>query len=367
MSPRKTNKLSDISAGLDGKDLLSYLADVLGRVREEFEFIIPRKARYNEDLYDPMRVYPFREAKGLRPGLCYAVCMSCGGKAEAVLPNAAVLELYHNAFLVHDDVEDGSWHRRGGPTLHSTLGVPAAVNVGDGMLALCLQPLLNNTKLLGLGPALQVLQCIADMSRETVEGQALELGWIRRGDYDISDRAYIRMVHQKTTWYSFLTPIRVGCIVAGAPPLLERRLRTWGTLIGAAFQIQDDVLNLVGSVEEYGKEIEGDLWEGKHTLILAHALRRCTATQRTQALKVLAKPRPSSADTIVAGTKTPDDIAFLRSLINDTGGIEHAWSQATTRVRRAARLLDHSLFLMEDSVHRDFLVGFTEHVLNRNR
>lgn len=244
---------------LAADELEAYLSEVRELVLGEIDRIIPKGTRYDEELYAPMREYPFRHAKGMRPALAVAVCRALGGRVEAILPSAAVLELYHNAFLVHDDVEDGSWSRRGAPTLHTQIGAPAAINVGDAMLALCLKPLLENTKLVGLGPALRVLASIADMARETAEGQALELSWIRHGTYDLRDADYLRMVHQKTTWYTFLTAIRIGCVLADAPPHLERRLRRWGTLIGAAFQIQDDVLNLEAEEQAYGKEIDGDL------------------------------------------------------------------------------------------------------------
>jgi geranylgeranyl diphosphate synthase type II len=85
--------------------------------------------------------YPLREAKALRPAMCIATCRALGGSTEGVLQSATVLELYHNAFLIHDDVEDESEKRRDGTTLHRAHGVPVAINVGDGMLALALEPL----------------------------------------------------------------------------------------------------------------------------------------------------------------------------------------------------------------------------------
>src|SRR5262245_62243345 len=121
--------------------------------------------------------YPLREAKGLRPALAIATCRALGGKVDAVLPTAAVLELYHNAFLIHDDVEDDSLMRRGRAALHQDHGIPVAINVGDAMLALSLEPLLKNMAVIGLGPSLLILQAVARMTRESVEGQALELEW----------------------------------------------------------------------------------------------------------------------------------------------------------------------------------------------
>lgn len=352
---------------MPGADLERYLAEVRVLVLDEIDRIIPRGTRYDADLYEPMRAYPFRDAKGLRPALAFAVCKALGGRTEAVLPSAAVLELYHNAFLVHDDVEDGSWSRRGGPTLHTTVGTSAAINVGDAMLALCLGPLLDNTRLVGLGPALHVLRAVADMARETAEGQAMELGWIRRGEFGLSDRDYLRMVHQKTTWYTFLTPIRVGALLAGASPLVEWRLRRWGTLLGAAFQIQDDVLNVLAEEHAYGKEIDGDLWEGKRTLILLHAFRSATGADRERAAAILRKPRPASVSDATPHTRNVDDVRWLRALLDRTGSLDHAREQAHRRVLAAQRTLDAVRPLVEDSVHRDFLAGLTSFVLDRSR
>ena len=102
--------------------------------------------RGSNGLYDLILDYPLRGGKALRPALSIAICLGLGGHLEAVLPTAATLELYHNAFLIHDDIEDGSWTRRGKPTLHIDHGIPIAVNVGDAMLSLSLQPLLDNVE-----------------------------------------------------------------------------------------------------------------------------------------------------------------------------------------------------------------------------
>ena len=112
-------------------------------------------------LFDLILDYPLRGGKALRPTLSIATCRALGGRLEAVLPTAATLELYHNAFLIHDDIEDESLLRRGRPTLHVDHGIPIAINVGDAMLALSLQPLLDNVERVGLGPALRILRAVA--------------------------------------------------------------------------------------------------------------------------------------------------------------------------------------------------------------
>ena len=137
--------------------------------------MIPRDGQLGRVLYNLVFDYPLREAKALRPALCIATCRMLGGSLEAVCNSATVIELFHNAFLIHDDIEDGSEKRRSGPTLHRVHGTPVAINVGDAMFALTLEPLLHNTRLLDLGRALRILQVIARMVRESAEGQAMEL------------------------------------------------------------------------------------------------------------------------------------------------------------------------------------------------
>src|SRR5262249_6329786 len=149
--------------------------------------------------------------------------------------------------------------------------------------------------------ALRILQVIARMARESAEGQAIELDWVRRGSWNLTDSDYGRMVYKKTSWYTFVTPVTIGAIVARVEGDRFRTLRNFAALLGIAFQIQDDVLNLVGEHRRYGKEIAGDLWEGKHTLILMHTMRSATASERKRATQILAKRRAPLELARVAG------------------------------------------------------------------
>ena len=308
-------------------DFDRYLMECRDLVIDEIKDIVPDDPRYGPVLYELMLEYPLRRAKGFRPALCIATCRALGGHLEQTLRTAAVLELYHNAFLIHDDVEDGSLMRRGSPTLHETYGVPIAVNVGDAMLALSLQPLLENMKLLGLGRALRILQIVADMARESAEGQALELYWVREARWGLQDEDYVHLVHKKTCWYTFIAPVTVGAVIAGADEDKRELLRAFADELGVAFQIQDDVLNLVASEGEYGKEIDGDLWEGKHTLILMHAMRSASESERADAIEILKIPRPM---------KTEDQVAFLRGLVDGYGSVDYARNVAYKRAHKAS-------------------------------
>jgi geranylgeranyl diphosphate synthase, type II len=377
--------------------LESYLSACQQACQREIRRLCRMDTSQRSGLYELILDYPQRGGKALRPALSIATCLGLGGQLEAVLPTAATLELYHNAFLIHDDIEDESLLRRGRATLHVDHGIPIAVNVGDAMMALSLQPLLDNVERVGLGPALRILRVVARMTRQTVEGQAIELGWVRSNTWRLDDADYLDMVELKTSWYSFITPLRVGAVAAGAPEASLVPLETLGRHLGAAFQITDDLLNLRGDPEEYGKEIGGDLWEGKRTLMLLHALRHAPPDDQRRAEHILARPRPTSEvdgglaellDGLVArGELSPagraelsarlphsdlerpkclDDIRWLYGLILRSGSLEHARRVAASHAEQAADVLD-DLDWFPPSHHRDVLRALVDFVHERAR
>jgi geranylgeranyl diphosphate synthase, type II len=397
-SPNTIPRAPEGRSGATPPDVLEdYLATCKDACDGEIKRLYGPAQRGSSGLYELILDYPLRGGKALRPALGIATCLGLGGHLEAILPTAATLELYHNAFLIHDDIEDESWWRRGKPTLHIDHGIPVAVNVGDAMLSLSLQPLLDNVERVGLGPALRILRAIAHMTRQTVDGQALELEWVRSNTWRLDDADYLKMVELKTSWYSFITPLQVGAVAAGAEPERLAPLKSLGRHLGAAFQITDDLLNLRADPEEYGKEIGGDLWEGKRTLMLLHTLRCAEPGDRDRAVQILAKRRPSAdgelrftelldrltargelsrtgRDEITAvlqghralESKNLDDIRWLYGLMHRVGSLEHARKVAGRHAREAAAVLA-DLDWLPPSQHRDVLGGLVDFVHGRTR
>lgn len=366
----------------------------------EVDRIIRQWTSADQQTYGLMVDYVTRRAKGLRPGLCIAVCRALGGALEEVTPSAAVVELFHNAFLIHDDIEDGSEERRGGPALHQSYGTPIALNVGDGLLALSLRPLLENTQLLGLSRTLQILEIVVRMVTESFEGQAIELRWIEQGDWNLSDADYEEMVRKKTCCYSFVSPAEIGAVVAKADIALRTQLSECMYSLGMAFQIQDDLLNLAEDTVIYGKEQNGDLWEGKRTLMLLHALREATDSERQRAQEILAKPRPKNAeqcattenllvslvrDGVIDQTadqrirdylategepallhqKTVKDVEFLVQLIKNYDGVAYAENIAVDFAAQAKAQWQTLAEVLEPSIHTKFIGGLTDFVVQR--
>jgi geranylgeranyl pyrophosphate synthase len=307
-------------------------------------------------LYDLVRGHLSREGKGMRPALCLATCGALGGSAERALPSAAAIELLHNAFLVHDDIEDSSEYRRDRPTLHRQYGVPLAVNVGDAMNAMSVRLLKLNLSRLGPQLSARIFDEFDHMSIETIEGQAMELGWIRDNDCSTSEEDYLLMVLKKTGWYSFIHPARIGALVAQPERSDLDAFDRFGYYLGTAFQIQDDVLNLTGDPRRYGKEIGGDLLEGKRTLILAHLLRTSNAQDKARLKTFLGKPR---------GQRLPREVSWVYELLRSHGSIEYARKAARDFADGARRELDTAFAGASPGADLDFVRSLVDYTVGR--
>jgi len=308
-------------------------------------------------LYDLMPSYPMRSGKGLRPGLCIATCKAFGGDIKSSLRSAVAIELFHNAFLVHDDVEDGSEYRRGRPTLHAEHGVGIAVNVGDAMMVQSISPLMGN--LVALGPNLtwQIFNEIEHMVRQSVEGQAMELGWVRDNVLDLTEDEYLRMILKKTCWYTCMHPCRIGALIATRGDIDLNRFNRFGFYMGAAFQIQDDILNLVGDRAKYGKEIGGDILEGKRTMILIHTLNNCTESEKERMRLFLLTPRAHRSE---------KDVKWVYRLISKYDSIEYARTRAYQLAGAALREFFVAYGGIPDSDDKNFIQDIILYMIERD-
>jgi len=346
---------------------VALVSRILAQARHDVEvelqrIIAERRHTGYGPLYDILANYPFREGKGLRPAICFAACRAAGGRTEQATLSATAIELFHNAALEHDDASDFSEMRRGKETLPRLYGPSIAINVGDATNVLSLGPLLGNTERIGLHKALMVLREIERMARESTEGQAIELGWIADGVFDLGDRDYVRMAYKKTCWYTVIAPLRIGIICGSSPGSLaplEDELAPFielGFLSGIAFQITDDYLNLVGDEKIYNKENCGDLFEAKRTVMLLHFLRNAGARIHTRALKILRTDRAA---------KKPDEIEWLLEAMKKTGSLEYGRAMAVEYSERALELDMRSLPFLLENDDRRFLREMLRYVIDR--
>ncbi len=281
---------------LDFSDLSAYLQSVNRWVDQEWSAYLPLgdPERY---LYKLAREYPCRGGKRLRPSLLWLSNAYGGGRAEDAVPSAMALELFQNFALVHDDIEDSSLIRRGHPTLHRRYGIPLALNAGDLLLELAFESLLKNVSRLGEGLSSRLLELFCKLVRNTLEGQAMDIGW--RDEHYFPDRKELQdMMLKKTGWYSGRGPCEMGVLVAGGGSL-GQALGDYGESFALGFQLCDDILNLSlesATRSDYGKEHGGDFAEGKRTLIGLEMSERLDSQSAERLKRLLCLPRAEKSD-----------------------------------------------------------------------
>lgn len=305
-------------------------------------------------LYSPLERFTASGGKRVRPALALLGAQAVGGSDEQALSAAVAIELFQSAALIHDDIADRSGLRRGEPCLYVREGEGIAINAGDLALTSVFEVVLRDGS---LPPErrLRVLEVLVDMERHTLEGQALDLGWARDARWDVTSDDYFYMIEGKTAWYSAASPLYVGALCAGAPDEAARGLIEVGRAAGLAFQLQDDLLNLVGDADAQGKDFRSDVTEGKRTLAVVWALEHLPVDDRGALVRLLE-----------SGTTDASDLAHAVELIEAGGGID-ACRQSARRYAEGAqaaarRLLDEGIISREA---RDLLCSMADFFVER--
>jgi geranylgeranyl diphosphate synthase type II len=274
--------------------------------------------RWPQELHEVVVEYPLRSGKGIRPALCLASCRAHGGRSEDALAAAVAIELLHNAFLVHDDICDGARRRRGREALHVRHGIPRAVSAGDALAWAALGPLLDHAGPLGPRLSFDVLAEFDHLTRRTIEGHSLELEWRERDLVRLEFDDYLRLVLDKTCWYSSIHPCRVGALLGSGGRADLEPIARFGFFLGAVLQIRDDVENLTDRPEAHGKDFGSDIIEGKPTLVLIHLLRTAPRTVREEVLRLVGRVGNSS------GLARGERIDRVVGLMEEHGSIDYA-------------------------------------------
>ena len=218
-------------------------------------------------LYEPIEYTLAAGGKRVRPQLAMIACQMFGGKEKEVLPVALALEVFHNFTLLHDDVMDKADVRRGRATVHVKWNENTAILSGDQML-------IEAYKLLAGVPAEKlpkVLQLFNKMATEICEGQQYDVDFESQEHVTIEE--YLKMIRLKTS-VLLATALQIGGYIAGANEEQQEALYQFGINVGLGFQIQDDILDVWGDPETFGKAVGGDISCNKKTFVYLEAMRR---------------------------------------------------------------------------------------------
>ncbi len=248
-------------------DLKAYLEEKRTRINGALDRFVPKDQEYPPDLHRAMRYSLFAGGKRLRPVLTMAGCEAAGGDPEAALVPACAMEMIHTYSLIHDDLPamDDDDLRRGMATNHKVFGEALAILAGDGLLTLAFG-IVSEPAASALTERIR-LQIVAELARAAgcrgmVGGQSVDILSEHAPEIDVPTLEYI---HTHKTGALIRGAVRIGALAAGAGEETMTALTHYGDRVGLAFQIADDVLDVIGTEKELGKQVGHDRKRGKKT------------------------------------------------------------------------------------------------------
>ncbi len=276
--------------------------------------------------------------KRLRPVLVLLSARALGYQGQRHIDLAAIIEFIHTATLLHDDVVDSSEQRRGQETANSLWGNEASVLVGDFLYSRSFQMMVDVGEM-------RVMDILAETTNTIAEGEVLQL--LNCHDADTTEDRYIKVIHYKTAKL-FEAASRLGAVLSGSDPDLERTMTSYGMHLGTAFQLVDDVLDYSAPGEDIGKNVGDDLADGKPTLPLIHAMRNGTPEQATLVRRAIEQ----------GGL---EEIDRIREVIETTDAIAYTAQAAREEAEKARAALER----VPDSPYREALFTLAEFSVNR--
>lgn len=222
---------------------------------------IPYPEQPNQ-LYEPIAYHMALGGKRIRPVLALMACDAMGGSPDAAIDSAVGIEMFHNFTLLHDDVMDNADVRRGKPTVHRRWNDNTAILSGDTMLTIATQYIARSANW-------QVMDLFNKTAIEIYEGQQWDMDFENRNDVTVDE--YIMMIRLKTS-VLLGCALKSGALLADAAGKDADLLYEAGVNMGLAFQLMDDMLDVWGDPETFGKEIGGDIMNNKKTFLLINAM-----------------------------------------------------------------------------------------------
>ena len=297
-------------------------------------------------LYEPVQYVLSLGGKRIRPVLMLLSYNLWREHPEDILMPAIGLETYHNYTLLHDDLMDQADMRRGHQTVHKRWDANKAILSGDSMLVLAYQRVAQ----VPANKLQQVLDLFTITALEIGEGQEYDMDFETRND--VTEDEYIEMIRLKTS-VLLACALKMGAILADAPQEDIERLYQVGEQLGLAFQLQDDLLDVYGDPEVFGKAIGGDITSNKKTYMLINAFNRANAAQRKELEQWIMAKEFNRAEKVAAVTRLYDEIG-IRELCEQK--INYYFDQARQTLDAVHVPEEHKQALrayMDDMLHRN--------------
>ena len=320
------------------KSLTAYLSHETERSRYS-----ENKSKYPHSLYDPLNYIMQGAGKRIRPIILMLASEAFGGNPDDALSAAIAVEILHNFTLVHDDIMDNADTRRGRDTIHKKWDINAAILVGDELIGLSYRSLLKTKS-----PRIhEVVAAFTDGVIEVCEGQALDKEFEISNDVSLDD--YIIMIRKKTAEL-LRTSALIGAILGNADEKGLKTISSYSENLGLAFQIQDDLLDVIADENEFGKKIGGDILEMKKTYLYL------------KTLEILDEKGKSEFKKLYSSSVETGKIDSVISTYRNVCAIESAKNEIKLYTDKA----NENLSEIDSESSRKTLSLFSEMLLNRN-
>jgi len=253
--------------------------------------------------------------KKIRPTLALLSCQAVGGEIEDAINVATAIELIHTFSLIHDDIMDKDEMRRGEPSVHILWGESMAILAGDILFSKAFESTLK-TKIneISYKRVTDALSAIIDSCIKICEGQALDIGF--EENFNVKEEEYLEMIYKKTAAL-ISAATRSGAIMGGGTPEEVEALGEYGKLIGLAFQIHDDYLDITSNEEILGKPIGSDITEGKMTILAVKTLEKASEEDRGKLIKILRAKDKKGVEEAIKIFKKYDSINYAQRLAKE--------------------------------------------------
>ncbi|MCZ2485270.1 polyprenyl synthetase family protein [Aquirufa antheringensis] len=258
------------------------------------------------ELYDPIHYLLSLGGKRIRPVLCLLTYSLFKSDWEKQVPAALSVEIFHNFTLMHDDIMDKAPLRRGKQTVHEKWNDNIAILSGDVMLVNAYQ-YLNKVKGLSLEAFQHLLGRLSRIAAEVCEGQQFDMNFESRGDVSVEE--YIEMIRLKTSVLIGFS-MEMGGLLASAPAEVSDSLYRIGETIGLGFQLKDDLLDVYGDPEKFGKQPGGDILANKKTYLLIKAFEKATGSTLALLEKWVAATEYDASEKVQAVTAIYDSLGL---------------------------------------------------------
>lgn len=285
-----------------------------------------------DDYLEMLRSYTDRQGRYRRPTYLILWNMLYGGDPEECVLPAAAQQASQDYFLIHDDWMDNADLRRGEPAAHVLFGSTYAMLAGDHLHTVVWKIAKNACDQWNDERSDRYFDKFYDIMHTTHRGQYLDLSLTAQDDItDFTEEDYYESIHAKSAYYSVYGPMQCGAIIAGASEKKVEAMKEFGTYVGNAFQMKDDILDATSTEEETGKSVGNDVREGVKTIILWHAVQNASDSELEELQRIYSKDRED---------KTDEEVQWVLDKFDELGSVDYAQDKAKEFTDKAVEIFE---------------------------